>query len=163
MISMVAAMSKNYVIGDHGKLPWGKTMPKDVKRYTDLIIGKTIVMGTKTYLGADHTRSKSNVVVISRSELDLPDNVKQVNSVEKVLELDEEGKELFITGGGVVFELMIEHADKLYLTLIHEEFEGDVLFPEIDENTWEVSSREDFQKDDANKYDYSFLTYTRKQ
>ncbi len=161
MISLVAAMSKNRVIGSHGKLPWGKTMANDIKRYTGLIKGKTIVMGAKTYAGADHARNKSSVVVLSRKDLNLPKNVTKVSSVEELLELDSGESELFITGGGIVFKLMLQHADKVYLTVIGEEFRGDAFFPELDEAAWELTAEENFQKDANNKYDYSFLTYER--
>lgn len=162
MISLVAAMSKNRVIGDHGKLPWGKTMADDIKHYTDLIAGKTIAMGANTYRGADHTRDKSKVVVLSRRELDLPENVKQVSSPEEIIELSE-GDDLFVTGGGQVFGLMIEHADKIYLTIIDEEFDGDASFPEIDESRWSIIEKNDYKADENNKYDYSFITYERKR
>ena len=131
MINMVAAMAKNNVIGDKGRLPWGYDMPSDIQRYTDLIRGHTIVMGARTFGEADHTRSGSKVVVLSRREIDLPEGVGLVHSVEDVIALDKPGEELFITGGGGVFHQMIEHVDRLFLTVIDQEFDGDVFFPEI--------------------------------
>lgn len=161
MISLVAAMSKNRVIGKNGHLPWGNTMPKDKKRYEDLVAGKTILMGTKTYSEADHARDKSKIVVISRRDLELPEGVRLVHSPHKALELGE--TDLFVTGGGQVFSLMISHADRIYLTVIGEEFEGDAFFPEINEDEWSITGREDYKKDENNKYDYSFITYERKK
>lgn len=159
MINMVAAMAKNNVIGNKGHLPWGHDMPSDIKRYTDLIQGRTIVMGASTFAEADHVRSESRVVVLSRRDIDLPQGVGLAHSVEDVLALDQPDEELFITGGGGVFHLMLEHVHRLYLTVINEEFEGDVFFPEIDKNVWELITKQDFEKDDKNSYDYSFLTY----
>ena len=129
MINMVAAMAKNNVIGNQGHLPWGHDMPNDAKRYTDLIRGHTIVMGASTFGEADHNRSDSRVVVLSRRELELPDGVRLAHSVDDVIALDEPGQEMFVTGGGGVFHLMLEHVSRLFLTVIDQEFEGDVLFP----------------------------------
>ncbi len=163
MISIVAAVGKNSVIGFNGHLPWGKTMKNDIKRYSTLIAGQTIVMGANTFSEPDHARSKSEVVVLSRREMDLPENVRQVHSVEEVLELASSGDELIVTGGAMVFHLMIEYTDKIYLTLIDAEFEGDVFFPEVNKKAWKIVSREEYKKDDKNKYDYSFLTYERRR
>ena len=162
MLSIVAAMGKNNVIGNKGHLPWGHDMPSDAKRYTDLIRGHTIVMGANTFSEADHARSECRVVVVSRKEVDLPEGVNLARSVEDVLALVKSDEELFITGGGGVFHLMIEHTNKIYLTVINEEFEGDVFFPEVDEKLWKLTIKQGFEKDDRNKYGYSFLTYERK-
>jgi dihydrofolate reductase len=156
---MVAAMAKNRVIGNKGHLPWGHDMPSDIKRYTDLIRGHTIVMGASTFGEADHARSESKVVVLSRREIDLPEGISLVHSVEDVLALDRPDEELFVTGGGGVFHLLLEHVMRLHLTIIDQKFEGDVYFPEVDENLWELITKQDFEKDDENRYDYSFLTY----
>lgn len=163
MISMVAAMSSNNVIGNKGHLPWGHDMPSDIKRYSDLIEGHTIVMGSNTYGEADHARSKSKIAVLSRQKMYLPDGVKLLHNVDEVRALNKSDEELFITGGGGVFGQMIEYADRIYLTRIEEEFEGDVFFPQIDEQDWELTREESFKKDSDNKYDYSFLTYERKR
>lgn len=163
MISMVAAMSSNNVIGNKGHLPWGHDMPSDIKRYSDLIKGHTIVMGSKTYGEADHARSKSKIVVLSRQEMNLPDDIRLLHNVDEVLALDKSDEELFITGGGGVFGQMIEYADRIYLTRVEEEFEGDVHFPRVDENDWELTQEESHKRDSDNKHDYTFLTYERKR
>lgn len=159
MISMVAAMARNKVIGNQGHLPWGHDMPSDAERYAGLIRGQTIVMGTNTFSEADHVRSESKIVVLSRKNVSLPEEISMVHSVEDVLALSNPDEELFITGGAGVFHLMLEHANKIYLTVIDQEFEGDVFFPEVDQNLWELTTKQDFGKDHRNKYDYSFLTY----
>ncbi len=159
MLNMVAAMARNNVIGNKGHLPWGHDMPGDAKRYTDLIRGRTIVMGTSTFGEADHARSESRVVVLSKRDIELPEGVGMVHSVEDVISLDNPDDEIFITGGGKVFHLMLEHVNRLFLTVIDEEFEGDVLFPDVNEAQWKLTAQQDFEKDDKNKYDYSFLTY----
>lgn len=162
MISLVAAMSKNRVIGNQGKLPWGKTMPSDIKRYLEIIDGKTIVMGAKTYAGADHARDKSQIVILSRRDLELPDGVRQVKSVDEILALEKEIGDIVVTGGGQVFKLMIEHADRLYLTVVDEVFEGDAFFPEVDENKWVIEQSDKHPKDELNAYGYEFVDYIRK-
>ena len=156
---MVAAMARNNVIGNQGHLPWGHDMPSDIERYTGLIRGRTIVMGANTFSEADHVRSESKIVVLSRKELNLPEGVSVVHSVEDVLALNKPDEELFITGGAGVFHLMLKHVNKIYLTVIDKDFEGDVFFPEVDEKLWELTTKQDFEKDLRNKYDYSFLTY----
>jgi len=159
MINMVAAMARNRVIGHKGKLPWGHNMPRDIRRYSDLIRGRTIVMGSKTYAEADHSRSESAVTVLSRKPLLLPDGVGLVNSASDVIAMTGRHKEIFVTGGGEVFQLMLEHADRIFLTIVEHEFEGDVFFPDIDAARWELLEKRNFKKDGENKYDYSFLTY----
>jgi len=163
MLNIVAAMGRNNVIGNKGHLPWGHDMPSDAKRYADLIRGHTIVMGTSTFGEADHARSESRVVVLSRRDIELPEGVGLVHSVDDVIALDSPDEEIFITGGGGVFHLMLEHVYRLFLTVIDEEFEGDVLFPDVNEAQWKLTTQQDFEKDDKNKYDYSFLTYEARQ
>lgn len=162
MLNMVAAMARNNVIGNKGHLPWGHDMPSDIKRYTDLIRGHTIVMGASTFGEADHVRSDSKVVVLSSREIELPESTRLVHSVDEVMALDNSDEEIFITGGGIVFHLMLEHVDRLFLTVIDEEFEGDAFFPVVDEALWKLTTKHDFKKDSKNKYDYSFLTYERR-
>jgi len=152
-------MARNNVIGNQGHLPWGRDMPSDIKRYTDLIQGNTIVMGSSTYGEADHSRSGSAVVVLSRTKMVLPEGVRLANSVKDVLALDSPDGEIFITGGGHVFRLMLEHARRLFLTVIDKDFSGDVFFPNVDEARWKLTEKQNFKRDRNNKYDYSFLTY----
>ncbi len=152
-------MARNRVIGHKGRLPWGHDMPSDIKRYTDLIRGQTIVMGSNTYGKADHARSESTVVVLSRKSLELPADASLAHTVNDVMALDDGDSEIFVTGGGEVFQLMLEHTNRLFLTIIDENFAGDVLFPAVDEAHWKLTDKQDFKKDDRNKYDYSFLTY----
>ncbi len=156
-------MAKNNVVGFEGHLPWDKTMPSDIKRYSSLIANHTIVMGANTFKEQDHARSKSRVVVLSRDKMELPNGVDSVHSVDEILALNTPENEVFVTGGGGVFHLLIEYADKLYLTIIDHEFQGDTFFPEINEGLWSLTSEEKFKKDDYNKYDYSFQTYERKR
>jgi len=162
MISMVVATDRNNAIGFKGHLPWGKSMKSDIRHYSELISDKTIVMGANTFAEPDHARSKANVVVLSRQRMELPEGVEQVHSLEEVLELGKSENDLMITGGGGVFHLMISHADKLYITVIDEDFEADVFFPEIDENEWEIISEEKHESDEDNLYDYTFRIYERK-
>ncbi len=162
MISMVAAMGRNNAIGFKGRLPWGKSMKSDIRHYSGLISGKTIVLGTKTFAQQDHARSKANVLVLSRQRMELPEGIGQVHSLEEVLELGKGEDDLMITGGGGVFHLMIDYADKLYITLIDENFEADVFFPEIDENEWEITSEEKHKSDEDNPCDYVFRIYERR-
>jgi dihydrofolate reductase len=91
--------------------------------------------------------------------MELPEDVGLAHSVKDVLALDSPDKEIFITGGGHVFRLMLEHANRLFLTVIDKDFPGDVFFPNVDEAQWKLTEKQVFKNDRKNKYDYSFLTF----
>lgn len=145
-------MSKNRVIGDSNTLIWH--LPEDLKRFKQLTTGNTIVMGRKTYESIGKPLPNRRSIIITRDTNYLVDGCEVVNSLEEALLLS--NNDCFIIGGGEIYRQAIDISDKIYLTLIDKEFEGDTTFPEIGD--WHQSSCESFSND---KFDYSFIEYER--
>lgn len=163
MISFVAAMSRGRVIGNKGKLPWGRTMDDDRQRYFALITGKPIVMGSGTY----HTDSQENqlaerVYVLTSRDIELSEHAEIIRDTDAVLALAESEGEVIVAGGGKVFAELMPHADKLYLTYIDTDLPGDTHFPEFDEKKWRMVEDAAHPADQNNAYDYRFVTLVRK-
>ena len=156
MIKIIVATSKNRVIGNDNSLIWH--LPADLKHFKNLTTDNTIVMGRKTYESIGKSLPNRRNIVITRQEDYDPENCEVVSSLEEALLLC--GENCFIIGGGEIYKQSIGIADKVYLTLVDEEFEGDTYFPELG-SEWFVVSRIDNEPDDKNKYKYSFIEYER--
>jgi dihydrofolate reductase len=145
-------MSKNRVIGDSNTLIWH--LPEDLKRFKQLTTGNTIVMGRKTYESIGRPLPNRRNIIITRDLNYFVDGCEVVNSLEEALLLS--NNDCFIIGGGEIYRQAINISDKIYLTLIDKEFDGDTTFPEIGD--WYESSCESFSND---QFDYSFIEYER--
>jgi dihydrofolate reductase len=156
MIKVIVATSKNRVIGNDNSLIWH--LPADLKHFKKLTTDNTIVMGRKTYESIGKPLPNRRNIIITRQENYNPDGCEVVNSLEESLLLCAE--DCFIIGGGEIYKQSINIADKIYLTLVDEEFEGDTYFPEIGKE-WRVVSKIDNDSDDKNKHGYSFIEYER--
>jgi len=163
MISFIVAMDKNNVIGHKNKMPWH--LPNDLRFFKEKTTGHTIAMGRKTFESIGRVLPKrKHIVITSRSDIKLPEEVEAAKDIQEIVALDRANREdeLFVIGGGIIFEQMLPYADRLYVTVIDESFDGDVFFPEISPNDWVEVSREKGIKNEANPYDYYFLEYIRK-
>ena len=145
-------MSKNRVIGDSNTLIWH--LPEDLKRFRQLTTGNTIVMGRKTYESIGKPLPNRRSIIITRDPDYSVEGCEVVNSLEEALLLS--NNDCFIIGGGEIYRQAIDIADRIYLTLINKEFEGDTSFPELKD--WVDISYEDFSNDD---FEYSFIQYER--
>jgi dihydrofolate reductase len=152
MIKIIVAMSKNRVIGDSNTLIWH--LPEDLKRFKQLTTGNTIVMGRKTYESIGKPLPNRRSIIITRDTDYSVEGCEVVNSLEEALLLS--NSDCFIIGGGEIYRQSIDITDKIYLTLINKEFEGDTSFPEIKD--WVEVSSENFVTDD---FGYSFIEYER--
>jgi len=152
MIKIIVAMSKNRVIGDSNTLIWH--LPEDLKRFRQLTTGNTIVMGRKTYESIGKPLPNRRSIIITRDPDYSVEGCEVVNSLEEALLLS--NNDCFIIGGGEIYRQAIDIADRIYLTLINKEFEGDTSFPELKD--WVEISYEDFDNDD---FEYSFIQYER--
>ena len=153
MIKIIAAMSKNRVIGDSNALIWH--LPEDLKRFKQLTTGNTIVMGRKTYESIGKPLPNRRSIIITRDASYKVDGCEVVNSLEEALLLS--NSDCFIIGGGEIYRQSIGIADRLYITSIDKDFEGDTKFPDIP-GEWYESSFEEFSNDD---FKYSFIEYER--
>jgi dihydrofolate reductase len=158
MIKIIVARSRNGVIGNSNKLIWN--LPADLKRFKEVTTGHPIVMGRKTYESIGRPLpNRRNIIVTKDENLDIKD-CEVVNSIEEALLLT--NNDCFIIGGGEIYKQAIGISEKIYLTEVDEDFFGDTYFPDIDQS-WSMTSQQDFKADEKNKYNYSFITYERFQ
>ncbi|MFC4557335.1 dihydrofolate reductase [Virgibacillus kekensis] len=162
MISLLVAMDRQHVIGANGDLPW--RLPNDLKFFKEKTIGHTIIMGRKTYESIGKPLSKRRNVVITSQNDGFPDEVKVIRSLDTIKDWHKENpdEELFVIGGGNIFNQILPDADRMYITFIDEEFEGDTYFPGFSEDEWVLTDSQKGEKNDKNPYDYYFQQYDRK-
>jgi dihydrofolate reductase len=160
IVSIIAALSTNNVIGRNNRLPWH--VSADLKRFKSLTLGHHLLIGRKTFESLDRPLPGRTIVVITHDLDFAADGVLTAPSVERAIELARLDPEVFIGGGAQIFEQTIHRADRMYLTRIHAEIEGDAFFPEFDDVTeWILVDVEHHEADEKNDYPYSFLTYER--
>lgn len=163
MISIIGAMDRNRNIGLNGDMPWGTTMKSDLERFKELTMDKTIVMGRKTFESLPGILPfRAHVVLTTQDLVVRSPFVSMYKSVEDVLKLIEfEDKETFIIGGAQIYEQFMPYADKIYLTKIRANLEGDTKFPAIVGN-WDIVQSE-LTHPDSDKYSSQYVTYTRRR
>jgi dihydrofolate reductase len=162
IISQIAATSLNHVIGKNNQLPWH--MPTDMAYFKKKTIGHTILMGRKSYESEGKALPKRRNIVITRDENYSLDDANVVSSFREGIQLAEDAgeNELFITGGGEIYEQSLYLTNRIYLTVIEVITPGDVFFPLIDFNEWKVVSKDAREKDDKNPYHYTFYIFERR-
>lgn len=160
-ISIIAAMSENRVIGSNNRLPW--KLPADLRYFKAKTMGKTLVMGRKTFESLQKFLAGRRIIVMTRDQGFSPQGAEKAHSLEQALRLAADEQEILIAGGSEIYALALQEGivDTIYLTLIHHEFQGDAFFPELTDSAWALVSREDHQADSQNPYSFSFLVYTR--
>lgn len=160
-ISIIVAIDENNAIGKDNNLLCH--LPNDLKYFKELTTNHTIIMGRKTFdsLPNGALPNRRNIVISHNNALAL-ENCELANSIEQAINLCQDEKEVFIIGGSTIYNEAIKLANKLYVTQIHNQFEGaDTFFPEIDFTVWkEVFSRKNF-KDEKNKYEHDFILYQK--
>lgn len=162
-ISLLVAVAENHVIGKHGALlPW--RLSADLKHFKNLTMGHPIIMGRKTYETIGRPLPGRTNIVMTHDETFQAPGCRVVQSFEEALSLAGESNthEVFVIGGSIIFDAIIDQADKLYLTEVHGKPEGDVLFT-YTSSDWQEIAREDYPADDKNQYAYSFVTLVRKK
>ncbi|TFE03272.1 dihydrofolate reductase [Jeotgalibacillus sp. R-1-5s-1] len=160
MISMIAAHGSNRVIGKDGEMPWH--LPEDLKYFKNTTTGKTLLMGRKTFEAMNGPlKNRRNIVLTSNQDWS-HEGAEVVCSLEDGLAKLNEEDEGFVIGGGEIYKAALKHADRLYITLIHETFDGDAYFPEYSTDEWTEISREKGIKNEKNPYDYEFIIFDRK-
>ncbi|HET8904126.1 MAG TPA: dihydrofolate reductase [Saccharospirillum sp.] len=164
-IALMWAMARNGVIGRDNKLPW--YLPEDLKYLKRVTTGKPVIMGRKTYDSIGRPLpNRTNIVVTRDASLTVP-GVKVVTSLDDALELARaesvisDVEEVIVMGGAEIYAQALPYADRLYVTLVHAEVEGDAVFPPIDLDEYQELAREDFKAEGPNPYDYSFVVYER--
>ncbi len=160
MTTIIVAKAKNNIIGNNNELIWH--LPNDLKRFKALTSGHPIIMGRKTYESIGRPLPNRTNIVITRNPDWNTEGILVVNSLEEAIEKAKEIDEnIFIIGGGNIYEQAMEISNALEVTEVHHLFEGDTKFPEIDSKIWKEAERSDFSKDEKNEFDYSFVRYER--
>lgn len=162
MLSIIVAVAENNAIGKDNDLIW--YISDDLKRFKRLTTGHTILMGRKTFESLPNgSLPKRTNVVITRDESLKLDKCLMMNSIEEAIEKYKDSEEeVFIIGGGSIYEKMLPFAKKLYLTKVHESFDADVFFPEINMEEWKITAEENHSKGEKNEFDFSFIDLVRK-
>ncbi|MFE8601962.1 dihydrofolate reductase [Archangium violaceum] len=156
-VSAIVAMATNRCIGRDNTLPW--RLPADLKRFKQLTMGHTLVMGRKTYESIGRPLPGRTMVVVTRQRDYAPEGVQVAHSLELALELAR-GDEVFIAGGADLYRQAMPHVRRLYLTRIDRDYEGDTFFPEVDLSGWKLVA-EEHHPATATEPPFSFLTYER--
>ena len=161
-ISCIVATAKNYVIGKDNEIPWH--LPADLKYFKKVTTGHHIIMGRNCFESIGRALPKRTNVIITRDMFYTVSNCLIAHSIGEALSIAEANseEEAFIIGGGQIYEQTIDIWDKLYLTEVDLDVEGDVFFPQIDMSEWKLSKKQDCTKDEKNLHNYSFRQYERK-
>lgn len=150
MINIIAAMAKNRVIGCDNKLPWH--IADDLKNFKKLTSGNVVIMGRKTFESIGRSLPNRVNIVIS-SSMTSTEGIIICKTLEEALQKAKSyGKEIFIIGGATVYQQTIPLADKMYLSYVKGEYQGDALFPEFDESKWRIASRTNFPEFELVEY-----------
>lgn len=155
-VSIIAAMSKNFVIGNNGKIPW--KIPGEQKRFKELTTGKTIIIGRKSFEEIGKPLPNRKSIVISKTKSFSADNCVTVPNLEDAFALCKDEKEIFIAGGGQIYKDTINIAKKIYLTIVEAEIDGDVFFPEFDKNVFKKTCEERME----GIIPYTYFTFERR-
>ncbi|MGC4378742.1 dihydrofolate reductase [Fictibacillus sp. Mic-4] len=158
MISYVVAMDENHLIGSKNKLPWH--LPADLKYFKKVTMNKPIVMGRKTYESIGKPLPGRENIVLTRDRNYKAEGCTVIYSVEDIIKRDNE--EICVIGGAEVFRLFMPYVNRMYITKIHETFEGDTYFPDFNEKEWKIVSKTPGQVDEKNKYPHDFIVYDKK-
>ncbi len=158
MITLIAAMSKNRVIGGKSGIPW--RIPKDMAFFSKVTKFCPVVMGQRTFESIGKTlRGRENIILSMNNDYKCGECLVY-NDIQKLM-TDFKNKNLMVIGGGEIYRQFLPYADKICLTYIDQEFEGDTFFPEFDLGEWKLVSKEKGLKDKNNPYDYYFRWYNK--
>ena len=159
-IFLIYARAANGVIGKDGQLPWH--IPADLKRFKALTMGKPMIMGRKTFESLPGLLPGRRHIVLTRRERWDSSGAEVVRSVEEAIataERDNETGEIAVVGGAAIYDVFMDHADRIELTQVHEDYPGDTYMPAVGAD-WEVVAREDCEAGDDQPA-FSWLTYAR--
>lgn len=159
VVSLVAAMAENRVIGRDGGLPW--RLPDDLRRFKRFTVDHTVIMGRRTFEEIRRPLANRRNVVISRDPAFRPGGVTVVPSLREALALGATEDEVFVIGGGEIYRLALPVADRLLLTLVHAEVEGDTTFPAFEDQGWVLAEEEHHPADARHAHGFTFRRYER--
>ncbi len=161
-ISCIVAVAKNNVIGKDNDIPW--YLPADLKYFKKTTLNHHIIMGRNCYESIGKPLPKRTNVILTRNPFYLVSNCYITHSIDEALQVAEDNgdDEAFIIGGAQIYELAMDRCERLYLTEVDLEVEGDVFFPKLNMDDWKLISEESHQADEKNEHDYVFKIFERK-
>ena len=159
-VSAIVAMSKNGVIGDHGRIPWH--LPAELQRFKRITMGHHIVMGRKTWESIGRLLPGRRSVIVTRNPDYAVPGAIVTDSLRAAIAICLYDEEVFVIGGAELFREALPIADRLYLTVVDAELTGDTLMPEIDFDDWLAVETEEVASDDRNPYAFRFTRYERR-
>jgi dihydrofolate reductase len=159
MISLIAAVSRNGVIGRDNDLPW--RLPADLRYFKAVTLGKPVIMGRKNYASIGRVLPGRKNIIVTRDPSFVVAGAIIAHSVEAALAQASPAEEVMVIGGAEIYRATLPLAQKLYITWVHAEIAGDVFFPAIDWAAWRENSREDHLADADHPYSFSFTVYER--
>ncbi len=160
MLSIIVAASENNVIGKNNQLLWH--LPDDLKHFKATTKGHHVIVGRKTYESQGRPLPQRTNIIVTRNRNYNAEGCIVVDSLDKALNLTQQDDEPFIIGGEQIYRMALPLVDRIYLTWVHAEFEGDTFFPELDMQHWKEISRKYYPKDDRNEYSFSIIVLDRK-
>ncbi|OOF57740.1 type 3 dihydrofolate reductase [Rodentibacter myodis] len=158
-LSLIVATTLNNVIGKENQMPWH--LPADLAWFRQNTTGKPVIMGRKTFESIGRPLPKRVNIVLSRKPYK-HEGIIWKNSLESAVDFVKDSEEIMLIGGGELFKQYLPKADKLYLTQIQAEIEGDTFFPTLNWNEWHIEFEQFREKDENNSYDCRFLILCRK-
>jgi dihydrofolate reductase len=160
MLSFVVAMSENYVIGKAGSLPWH--LPEDLRKFKEITSSgsKTMIMGRKTFESLPKVLPGRKHIILTRDKNYKFDdaNIEVIHHLEALKPYVDSKEEYFVIGGGELFSLLLPCTKRIYLTILHQDFEGDTYMPQFDPKNWTVVETYEGTVDENNKYKHTYLT-----
>ena len=159
-VSIIVAKSENNVIGSNGQLPWH--LSEDLKKFKSITMGKPMIMGRNTFESIGKALPGRKNIILTRNLNYSAENVCIVNTIEKAIEACGEHKEIMIIGGGKIYKAFLGITNRLYLTNVDIEIEGDVFFPETNLSDWNLISREDYPRTTERKIGFNMEILERR-
>ena len=158
MVSIIVAIAENGVIGDKNALLWN--IKEDMRRFRTTTTGHPVIMGRKTFESIGRPLPKRTNVVITRGDTSF-EGCEVAHSLEEAIAMFPDEEEVFIIGGAQIYAQALPLADRLYLTIVHRDYEGDTSFPEIDYSEWREISRQEFERGEEYNNPFTFIDLER--
>jgi len=158
-VSLIVAMSENGIIGRDGGMPWH--LSEDLKRFKRLTMGHHMIMGRKTFESIGRLLPGRTTIILTRNEEFSVDGGLVANTLEAAIELTNDDPEIFIVGGGEIYRAALPLINRMYVTRVHVELDGDTTFPDVDRDAWSVDKSTMHLADENNDYNYTFEDYER--
>ena len=159
-LTIIAAVSTNNVIGFNNKLIWN--IPNDLKRFKELTLGHSVIMGRKTFESLPNPLPKRRNIIVTKNKDYSRNGIEVTSNIEDAIDLCKGDSQPFIIGGGEIYSQTIEIVDKIELTRVYKDYQGDAFFPDNPRDKFELTNELVNYLDDDSSTKYSFLTYIRK-